>query len=199
MEIFARKKDGKCMGVVYLLIVLTALSASACASAPVSYIHPKYDFSLVRKIAVLPLDNLTQDQQAGKKVRRSVISEILAAGVVDVIELGQVNRALAQQRIESVSSMSAEDFKKLGTSLGAEAFVVGSVDTFDRVNVGGAFFAEVAITLRAVDAATGTIIWSASHSGGGVGVAGRLFGLGGDTMSEALQKTAQTTVATLFR
>lgn len=172
---------------------------SACARTSPYYIHPTYDFSLIKKVAVLPLENLTQDTLAGEKVRKVVVSELLAVGVLDVLEPGQVNRALAQQGIQAPSSMSAEEFKKLGASLGVQAFIVGSVETYEQINVGGVFYPQVAITLRAVDAATGTIIWSASRTGGGVGIAGRLFGLGGETMSEATQKTVRAAVATLFR
>lgn len=185
-------------GMLYALLVVMGLSACATASAAY-YVHPTYDFSMIQTVAVLPLENLTAERLAGEKVRKVVVSEFLAAGVVNVVEPGQVNRALAQQGIEAVSSLSAQEFEKLGTTLGVQAFIVGSVDSYERISLGGVFFPEVSLTLRAVDAGTGTIIWSASHTGGGVGVAGRLFGLGGDTMSEAVQKTVRAAVATLFR
>ncbi|RMF93774.1 MAG: hypothetical protein D6736_01175 [Nitrospinota bacterium] len=178
---------------------LLLLSLVACARMPDYYIHPTYDFSQIQRVAVLPLENLTSDPLAGEKVRKVVVSEFLAAGVVDVVEPGQVNYVLAQQGIDSVSSLSAEDFKQLGASLGVPALIVGSVETYERINVGGVFFPEVTITLRAIDTRSGTIIWSASRTGGGVGLAGRLFGLGSATMSETVQKTVREAVATLFR
>jgi len=82
---------------------------------------------------------------------------------------------------------------------GVQAFFLGSLDVYDRINVGGGTFPDVTITLRAVDAQTGAIVWSATRSGGGVGIVGRLFGFGGDTMSEATQKTVRAALATLFR
>lgn len=179
------------------LIVVSLLVVPGC-SKPVHYIHAAYDFSLIKKVAVLPIENLTLDQQAGEKVRKAVVSELLAAGVVDVIELGQVNRSLTQQNVQTISSVGVEDFKRLGPALGAQAFILGSVETYDRVNVGGVGFPEISVTLRAVDAATGSIIWSASQTGGGPGFAGRLLGVGGDTMSEATQKTVRGALTTLF-
>ena len=172
---------------------------SACAAAATDYVHPKYDFSLIQKVAVLPLENLTQDQQAGERVRKIVVSEILAAGVLDVVEPSQVNQALGQQQIQNISGISAKQIAELGKSLGVQAFVVGSVDTYERLNVGGGTFADVAITLRALDAATGTVIWSTSKSAGGAGFFGRLFGFGGDTLYEATQKAVHEAVVTLFR
>ena len=182
---------------VFGLLAMTVFFARATMAA--DYVHPKYDFSLIQKIAVLPLENLTQDQQAGERVRKIVVSEILAAGELDVVEPAQVNQALSQQQIQSISGISAKQIAELGKSLGVQAFVIGSVDNYERVNVGGGTFAEVAITLRALDAATGTVIWSTSKSAGGAGFFGRLFGFGGDTMYEATQKAVHAAVVTLFQ
>ena len=175
------------------------LFMSACATTATDYVHNKYDFSLIQKIAVLPLENLTQDQQAGERVRKIVVSEILAAGVLDVIEPVQVNQALGQQQIQNISGISAKQIAELAKSLGVQAFVVGSVDIYERVNVAGGSFAEVAVTLRALDATSGTIVWSASKSAGGAGFFGRLFGFGGDTLYEATQRAVHAAVVTLFQ
>ncbi len=178
---------------------LLALLLLAGCAAPPFFVHQTFDFSSIKKVAVLPLENLAPDQMAGERVRKALIAELLAAGVVDVIEPGQVNRALTQMNLQSVASISADDFKKLGTSLGVQVLFLGSLDVYDRISVGGGSFPEITISLRAVDPATGTIVWSTTHSGGGVGIVGRLFGFGGDTMSEATQKTIRAAVGTLFR
>lgn len=180
-------------------VALLALLLQAGCARPQFFIHQTYDFSVVKKVAVLPLENLTTDQLAGERVRKAVIAELLAAGVVDVIEPGQVNRALNQLNIQSVTALSVDDLKKLGASLGVQALFLGSLDVYDRISLGGGSFPEITISLRAVDPATGTIVWSATHSGGGVGIVGRLFGFGGDTMSEATQKTIRAALATLFK
>ncbi len=179
------------------LIGLTVLAG--CARPPSRFVHAQYDFSAIKKVAVLPLENLSSDQAAGEKVRKTVVSELLAAGVVDVVETGQVNRALGQANIQNIASVSADDLKKVATALGVQALVVGSVDTYERINVGGVNFPEIAITLRAIDAGSGSIVWSATTTGGGVGLMGRLFGVGGDTLSEATQKTVRAALATLFQ
>ncbi len=167
--------------------------------APSTYVHPNYDFSRVKKIAVLPLENLATDQTAGEKVRKVVITELLATGIVDVVEPGQVNRVLGAQNIQNVVAMSPEDFKKVATALGAQLLVVGSVESYDRVAIGGIQAPEVTLTLRGVDAESGTIVWSASHTQGGATLAARLFGLTGDSLSEVARKAVHEAVVTLFR
>jgi len=173
--------------------------AGCAAMPPATYVHPTYDFSLVKKVAVLPLDNLATDQTAGEKVRRVVITELLATGIVDVVEPGQVNRVLATLNIQNPTAMSPEDFKRVGTALRVQLLIVGSVESYERVQVGGVQAPEVSLTLRAVDVDSGTIVWSTSHTQGGATVAARLFGLTGDSLSEAARKAAHEAVATLFK
>lgn len=166
---------------------------------PPTYVHPNYDFSRVKKVAVLPLENLTPDQTAGEKMRKFVITEMLATGIVDVTEPGQVNRNLAQQNIQNPAAMTPDDYKKLSAALGVQMLVIGSVESFERVQVGGVQAPEVTLTLRGVDAESGTIVWSTTHTRGGATVGARLFGLTGDSLSEVALRAAHEAVATLFR
>jgi TolB-like protein len=165
----------------------------------VTYVHANFDFSRVKKVAVLPLENMTADQTAGEKVRRIVITELLATGIVDAVEPGQVNRAITQMNLQNPMAMSPEDFKRLGGALGVQMLIVGSVESYDRVQVGGVQAPEVTLTLRGIDVDSGTIVWAASHTQGGATVAARLFGLTGDSLSEVARKAAHEAVATLFR
>jgi TolB-like protein len=182
-----------------LLVLAAALWLGGCAGVtPSTYVHPNYDFSLVKKVAVLPLENLTSDQTAGEKVRKVVVTELLATGVVDAIEPGQVNKALAVQNVQNTAALSPDDFKKLATALGAQLLVVGSVESFERVAVGGVQAPEVTLTLRGIDAESGTVVWATSHTQGGATVMARLFGLTGDSLSEVARKAVHEAVATLF-
>lgn len=182
------------------LVLAAGLWLAGCAGmAPATYVHPNYDFSLVKKVAVLPLENLSSDQAAGEKIRKIAVTELLATGIVDVIEPGQVNRILAQQNIQNPATMSPEDFKKVGGALGVQLLVVGSVETYDRITIGGVQAPEVTLTMRGVDVESGTIVWAASHTQGGATVMARLFGLTGDSLSEVARKTVREAVVTLFR
>ncbi len=181
-------------------LLLAVLWLTGCAgTAPATYVHSSYDFSRVKKVGVLPLENLSTDQTAGEKVRRVVITELLATGIVDVIEPGQVNRALVQLNLQNPTVMSPEDFKKVGAALGVQILIVGSVESYERVQVGGVQAPEVTITLRGIDVDSGTIVWAASHTQGGATVGARLFGLTGDSLSEVARKAAHESVVTLFR
>ena len=58
------------------------LPACGVKSTPSYYINQDTDFSFIKTVAVLPLDNLTNDRFAGESVRQVVISELLASGQV---------------------------------------------------------------------------------------------------------------------
>lgn len=183
-----------------LIAALAAVMAVAgCAKPPQHFVNPKYDFGNVKKVAVLPFENLSGDNQAGERVRKAVIAELLAAGVLDVVEPGQVNLTLNRAGVQSLTTISTEDLKKLGAALATQLLFLGSVDVYDRLNFGGGTFPEVTVNLRAVDAQSGTIVWSAMTTTGGVTVTGRLFGVGADTMTEATQKSVRAALTTLFR
>lgn len=181
-------------------VLAAAVWLAGCAQmAPTTYVHGNFDFGRVKKVAVLPLENLTSDQTAGEKVRKVVITELLATGIVDVIEPGQVNRSLATLNIQNPAAMVPEDFKKLGAALGVQLLVVGSVESYERVQVGGVQAPEVTLTLRGIDVESGTVVWATSHTQGGATVSARLFGLTGDSLSEVARKAAHEAVVTLFR
>ena len=176
------------------------LLLSGCGGmAPTTYVNPRYDFGLVKKVAVLPLENLSPDQTAGEKMRKLIITELLATGILDVVEPGQVNRVLAQQNIQNPAAMTPEEFKKVGTGLGVQMLIIGSVESYERVQVGGVQAPEVTLTLRGVEAESGPIVWATSHTQGGATAAARLFGLTGDSLSEVARQAAHGAVATLFR
>ncbi len=183
----------------YGLLVAVLWLPGCAGTAPATYVHSNYDFSRVKKVAVLPLENLTTDQTAGEKVRKIVITELLATGVVDVVEPGQVNRVLTVQNIQNLTAMSPEEFKKVGAALGVQMLIVGSVESYDRVQIGGVQAPEVTITLRGIDGDSGTIVWATSHTQGGATLTARLFGLTGDSLSEVARKAAHEAVVTLFR
>lgn len=182
------------------LLLAAALGVAGCAGVtPATYVHPRYDFSRVKKVAVLPLENLSPDQAAGEKIRKIVITELLATRIVDVVEPGQVNRVLTQVNIQNPTTMSPEDVKRVGGALAVQMLVVGSVEAYDRVSIGGVQAPEVTLTLRGIDVETATIVWAATRTQGGATFMARLFGLTGDSLSEVAMRAVHEAVVTLFR
>ncbi len=171
---------------------------TSCTGMPANYINPNYDFSLIQRVAVLPIENFTQDSNAGEKVRRVVINEILSAQFVDVVEVGQVNRSIKEAKVEDLFNMSKEDYKKIGEALGTQLLMKGSIEHYGTSNIGGASIAEISISLAAIDITSGEIVWSSSGSKSGSGIIEKIFGISGPSLPYVTRECVTDLVNTLF-
>lgn len=171
---------------------------SGCRSnVPVYHISEDIDFSFYKRVAVMPLDNLTNDKFAGDIVRQVVVSELLASGLVDVVFPGEVMSAINQMGIKNISSLTADQIKALGSALKAEALIVGSVEEFGNVKMGNVSAPQVTISLMMADAGTGSIIWSITKTRGGASFLARHFGASHETLSETVLLLVREAIQTL--
>lgn len=163
------------------------------------HVSQNFDFSFIKKVAVLPFDNLTGEKQAGEAVRQMVINELLVSGLVDVALPGDIMTALDKAKVASQTTPTADQLKKIGNDLKVQAMIFGTVNKFGEVRSGQFQAPEVSITLMMADANTGVIIWSVTRSKVGDSFLSRHFGARSDTLSETLQKTVRESVNTLGR
>jgi TolB-like protein len=168
-----------------------------CGSTPKYYIRQKVDYSGIKKVAVLPFETLTPEEYAGEKIRKLVITELLSRGI-DVVEPGEVTRALIELKIRSLGSIKTTDIQNIAKTLGVEALIMGSVEAYGISRGISVTYPEVAINLRLIEASTGNIIWSVSHTSGGPNFWTRHFGAEGISLSEAATKVVKEAIDTLY-
>ena len=166
---------------------------------PAFYISHDIDFSFIKKVAVLPLDNLTNERFAGDTIRQVVISELLASGLVDVACPGDAIAAIETLKLKPGQPLSAEQIKAVGKVLKVQAVVLGAVNKFGEVREGNVSAPEVAITLMMADTSSGSIIWSVTKTRGGAGFMARHFGARSETMSETMLKVVRESLQTLYK
>ena len=179
----------------FLLIFLVAAGCQAGLSV---YVHPNADLSTVRQVAILPLENFTNDRFAGERVHEVLTVELLAQGLFDVVESGEVLRIVREQGIATIADLGAEDIDRLGQALGAQSLLLGSVMDFRERRTGSFTVPEVALSLRLLDAETGLVIWSVTDARTGMSIWTRLFGIGEESLTDAVQKLVRELLATLF-
>lgn len=185
-----------------LISVLFAVSIGfSCAGRETLpfYIRQDYDFSFIKKVAVLPLDNLTNEKFAGDAVRQVVICELLATGLVDVVVPGEADTAVDKLGLRSIKSLNAEQIKTIGNALKVQAVVLGSVGKFGEVRIGNITAPEVTITLMMADTSSGSVIWSVTKTGGGASFMARHFGAKSESMSEAVLRVVREAIQTLYK
>ncbi len=167
------------------------------SAPPTYYINPNVDFSFFKKVAVMPLNNLTNEKSAGEIVRQVIISELLASGLVEVVIPGEVMAAVNELAIQNISSLNERQINALGKVLNVEAIILGSVEEYGESRTGTISSPEVTISLLMADAGTGNIIWSITSTRGGAGFMARHFGAKSMTMSETVLAVVRDAIQTL--
>jgi len=181
------------------LVVVAAVALTGCATPLRYYFHPDADLGTVKKVAVLPFENLSSDQTVGDKVQRLFTLELLSLGAFDVVEPGLVGKVMRTQHVEAAQNMTPDDIKQLGKALEVQGLFFGTVVEFKDDRVGTAHAPEVTLQLRLVEAATGVTIWSCTASQSGAALSVRLFGIGGDSPTEAAQALMRRQLRTLVQ
>ena len=161
------------------------------------HVSQDVDFSFVKNVAVLPLENLSNDKAAGQVVSRLVISELLASGLVNVVVPGEVMTAVKDLKIKNTSSLNKNQIKDLGQELKVQGIVMGSVEQYGYSKIGNSTAPEITITLMMAETGSGDIIWSVTRRRGEDGFLARHFGASSQTLSKATLDVVREAVGTL--
>ncbi len=183
-----------------LTAALLFLGVAACRSTRTTkYVHPNMDLGAIKRVAVLPFESLVQDRTAGDRVQKIFLTELLSLETFEVAEPGQVTKLLRAERVESTDSLGPADFKRLGEALKVQGIFMGSVVDFAETRAGSTPAPEVTINLRLVETQSGVTVWSASRTRSGTTASARLFGIGGQSLTEVARKLVREELSTLVK
>ncbi|HHN65961.1 MAG TPA: hypothetical protein ENK09_11420 [Nitrospirae bacterium] len=190
----------RCERYLVILLFLASVLVSGCASTTTGTFHisENVDFSYIKRVAVLPFENLSDDKNAAEIVRQLVISELLASGLVEVVYSGDVMAALKRLNIKETTSLSTRQLRAIGKDLNVQAVIVGTVEKYGEVRMGTISAPEVTITLMMAETEAGSIIWSVTKTRGGAGFMARHFGARPETLSETTLRVVRDAVQTLY-
>jgi len=168
---------------------------------PTEFTNPVFDFSFVQSVAVLPFDNLSQDSEAGTRVTRIMITELLASGAVDVVEPGEVTAAVSKipgRQAAAAATPSTQDIIALGTELGVQALILGTVTQSEVLRSAGVQRPVVSLDARMVETETGKAVWAATHTETGGTISAKVLGTGGKPLAETTRRTVRGLLNTLL-
>ncbi|MGD2079565.1 MAG: hypothetical protein PVJ36_00345 [Nitrospirota bacterium] len=183
-----------------LLLVVGALfvfMAGCGGMRPTYYKSQGFDVEEIKKVAVLPLDSLAADRNAGERFRMAIIAEMLSEGV-DVVEPGEVIRVMVDLEIKSLRGLSVEEIQDIGERLGADSVMTGSVGSYAMRKGAKYSYPDVSINLVLYEVSSGEIVWSVWHSTGGATFSSRYFGTEGRTLNEAVREVVKEAINVLF-
>lgn len=181
---------------LFLLGLLLAVGCSGIGSTV--FINRQYNFDFVEKTAVLPFDNLSADQTAAARVTHIFLTELLASESFDVIEPGEVSKALEKYggRTDALTQIQIQE---LGKTLGVQGIILGSVNESSSSRGGSSSSPVVTLDVRLIETETGQTVWSATHTQGGKGFWSSLFGTGEASQSEVTRKCVRKVIRTLVK
>lgn len=194
----ARRAANRAGSTASVVLAVLSLWLAGCASGPTRYIHPNADLGALQRVAVLPFENVSGTQGASDKVHKIFLVELLSLEVFEVVEPGQVARALKGESVASPDQLTPDDLKRIGAALGADGLFLGQVVDYEDTR-GGARAPAVTIQLRLVEVTSGATVWSSSETRAGVKASTRLFGVSSDSLTEATRKTIRAQLSTLLQ
>ncbi|MHB1459038.1 MAG: GNA1162 family protein [Armatimonadota bacterium] len=116
------------------------------------------------RVAVLPFDNASQDQDAGRILTNTVVTYLLSTGDYDVVEPGIVYAAITSENVRLNEGITQDICKKLQPKLNADAFIVGMVEDYGEIRIGPDSYPSISFSARLVDARSAEILWAATIS-----------------------------------
>ncbi len=175
--------------------IALALALAACGGSS-RYVKRNADLAAMKTVAIIPFDNLTMDRLCAERLNRIFLTEVLNYRAFQVVEPGQVTRAIRGQGFDA-AALTPDDIKRLGKLLNAQALIVGSVLEFEEARAGTG--ARVKLQFRLIETESAATIWSVTRSQGGIGFGARLLGLEGASATDIAEQLIRDEVSRLAR
>jgi TolB-like protein len=156
------------------------MTFAGCASPSViRYINPEANFSYIKKVAILPFNNMSSDRHAGERVRNNLTVDLMSRGVFGVKERGEVSKVMrlvlraAGYEEGGLLEVDQETFKLIGEKLGVQAVILGSVDEYE----GRGGRSVVTLSVRMHDTSSGIVLWQARSTAVGTSTFRKVMGV----------------------
>lgn len=148
-----------------------------CGKTTRVYLRTDTRISRLEQVAIMPFDNISGEADAGEKVRNVFLTGLYNLGVLGVVESGEVERFLLEERLRSTAQLNTEIIQKMGKKLKVDGIILGAVQEYKYTKIGNDDVPVVSISIRIVDTGTGSIIMAVTHSRAG-NDREKVFGLG---------------------
>ena len=150
------------------LFSFLALLLSACSSSTI-VMKPGYDFSKIKRVAVLEFRNSAYYPNSGAMVSQMFAKYMLKAGY-NIIERDELDALLRERNLSMSNLLDSDTTKNYGKLLGIDAIITGSIPMVvaeqNYYEAGNPRFiaAQVGVTARMISIETGEVLWVGSDT-----------------------------------
>ena len=182
-----------------LCMMVAGLFIAGCGGMGATrFIHPGFDFGFIERVAVVPFENLSTEQGAGARATRYFTTALLAAEAFEVVEPGEVSRALERFGYVATAQLTEEQAVALGNELGAQGVFLGSLSESVKIRSGSNNVSVITIVASMVETETGTTVWSSTNTENSSNFWSTLFGTGQKSSSEVMRRAIDGCLDTLL-
>ncbi len=185
-------------GMIWISLALLGGALAGCGGGATSYVRDDVDYGNIRRVAIYPFQNRSQDMQAGPRVQSVFVTELLVQDALQTLDPGETLAAIRDLKLDPSADLSSEQIKALGERLTVDAVFFGSVDEYgferdssDRVSV-------ITATFRLAETETGTFIWQSQVHKGGSSVWRKIFGGGSASLHDVTRDAVDACLGSLF-
>lgn len=171
------------------LLALALALAGGCAAHRAPPPPPGARASL----AMMPLENLSGRAEYGDRYTRLVWTAIGGSGRFDLVDPGEVDAMLVEQRIRTSAMLTREQVLKAAARLHVHWLLAGTLLECGTVHTPDGDIPSFSLALRLIDGRTGLVVWTDLRARSGEDRE-TIFGWGRE---EDLQRLAETTAREL--
>jgi TolB-like protein len=159
------------MPVAGLAWLVACFLAASCAPSIRLYVNPEADPTFYRKIAVLPFTDLTSASQAGARVTRAFVTELIMTDRFEIIQPEDFTSTLHRMGVfkGQDGTYDPEKLKGAASQLGVTGILRGAVTEYQTSRTDGGDIPSIAFDAELMDAAAGKVVWRSSISKRGKG------------------------------
>lgn len=152
------------------LAVIVLMFQCGCGTSEHSYftdtkstanVYTSHTDGDINKVAIMPFKAPTE--LIGASVSDLFVTEMLRAGRYTLVERGQMAQVLSESEL-ALSGLSASQAVEVGSMLGAEGVVIGTVSEYGTVAYKKHPYPVVGISVRMINVKNGRVVWSVDHS-----------------------------------
>ncbi len=149
------------------LVLAFGLLLLGCASRQRMPIGSNQGMTDIRRVAIIPFENISREPDAGKKVTNVFLARLYEMNLVEVVDLGEVDPVLMEERVRLTGQVDLATLRKIAAKLKVQGIILGHVEEYKQIRVENYQVPVVGVTVRMVDAGTGNIVWVSSVSRAG--------------------------------